>query len=79
MGLVAEVIQEIVTGNGLRYPKLANGKYICFGGKMENLLKEFHDLFASRQCGRRRAQAEFESVPHHLPELHGGMIERRHR
>ena len=46
---------------------------------METLLEECHDPVARRQCGRRRAQAEFESVPHHLPELYGGMIERLHR
>lgn len=79
MGLVVEITQEIVPGNGLRYPKLVYAKYIFFGGKMETLLEECHDPVARRQCGRRRAQAEFESVPHHLPELHGGMIERLHR
>lgn len=79
MGLVVKIMEEIVAGNGLRYPKLANAKHICFGGKMETLLEECHDPVARRQCGHRRAQAEFELVPHHLPELHGGMIERLHR
>ena len=30
MGLVVEVMQEILAGNGLRYPNLANAKYICW-------------------------------------------------
>ena len=46
---------------------------------MKTLLEEFHDLVAHRQCGRRRAQAEVESMPHHLPELHGDTIGRLHR
>jgi hypothetical protein len=46
---------------------------------MKTLLEESQDLVVHRQCGRRRAQAEFESMPHHLPELHGDMIGRLHR
>ncbi len=79
MGLVVEIMQKIVAGDRLRYPKLVNAECKCFGGKMKTLLAEFLDLVPRRQCGRRRAQEEFESMPHHLPELHGGMIGGLHR
>ena len=74
VGLGVEVLQEIVAGNGLRYPKLANARYICFGGRIKTLLEEFHDLVARIKYGGRRAQAEFGSMPHHLPEPHGAII-----
>jgi len=46
---------------------------------MKTLLEEFQDLVVHRQCGRRRAQAEVESMPHYLPEQHDDMIGRLHR
>jgi hypothetical protein len=59
--------------------KVSKCEVYMLGGKMKTLLGEFHDLVVHRQCGRRRAQAEVESMPPYLPEQHGDMIGRLHR